>query len=40
VSVERDGQLLTKEHTVSIEAGQSKVLAFDFDADTVKLAAR
>ena len=39
VSVERDGKALEKEHTITLEAGQSTVLEFDFDADAVKLAA-
>jgi uncharacterized protein (TIGR03000 family) len=35
VEIERNGRTLTKEESVSIEAGQSRELSFDFDAPAV-----
>ena len=38
VSLERNGQLLSKEQTISIRSGDSKSLTFDFDAGAVAVA--
>lgn len=35
VSVERDGRTLTQEKTVTLKAGDSQALSFDFDSDQV-----
>jgi uncharacterized protein (TIGR03000 family) len=38
VELERDGRMISKEETISLRAGQSQELRFDFDGDQIALA--